>query len=160
MDSSYGVKAMAAPAEFLNNVDKSSFGHDGYSRRVAKPWGYELIFTSETSAYTFKLMHINAGKRQSLQVHDAKTETYLVRNGRAAILIENSKGEMEQIELESNHGYTTQVGQRHRLIGLTDTDILEASTPENGTTWRLEDDFARPDETEELRAAPNRGWKA
>jgi hypothetical protein len=110
---------MAAPAEFLNNVDKSSFGHDGYSRRVAKPWGYELIFTSETSAYTFKLMHINAGKRQSLQV-----------------------------------------GQRHRLIGLTDTDILEASTPENGTTWRLEDDFARPDETEELRAAPNRGWKA
>jgi hypothetical protein len=33
------------------------------------------------------------------------------------------------------------------LIGITDCDIIEASTPELGTTWRLEDDFARPDET-------------
>jgi hypothetical protein len=36
-------------------------------------------------------------------------------------------------------------------VGITDCDILEVSTPEIGTTFRLEDDFKRPDETEELR---------
>jgi hypothetical protein len=29
--------------------------------------------------------------------------------------------------------------------------VFEASTPEKGTTYRLEDDFARPDETDERR---------
>ena len=32
--------------------------------------------------------------------------------------------------------------------------MLEVSTPEIGTTYRLEDDYARPDETEAVRTAP------
>jgi mannose-6-phosphate isomerase len=48
-------------------------------------------------------------------------------------------------------GYSTQVGQKHRLKAITDCDIIEVSTPEAGTTWRLEDDYARPDETPEQR---------
>ena len=47
-----------------------------------------------------------------------------------------------------------QIGQRHRLVGITDCDILEVSTPEIGTTHRLEDDYARPDETEAVRSSP------
>jgi hypothetical protein len=45
------------------------------------------------------------------------------------------------------------VRQRHRLCAAADEDatIFEASTPEAGTTLRLEDDYARADETEELR---------
>jgi hypothetical protein len=47
------------------------------------------------------------------------------------------------------------VGQRHRLCAAPDQDatIFEASTPEVGVTLRLEDDYARPDETEALRQA-------
>jgi len=56
-----------------------------------------------------------------------------------------------ETELQPGQGYSTQVGQKHRLIGITDTDIIEVSTPEAGTTWRLEDDYARPDETPEQR---------
>jgi hypothetical protein len=37
------------------------------------------------------------------------------------------------------------------LVGITDCDIIEVSTPEQGTTWRLEDDYARPDETPQQR---------
>ena len=55
-------------------------------------------------------------------------------------------------ELEEGKGYSTSVGQKHRLIGITDCDIIEVSTPEIGTTWRVEDDYSRPDETEEQRA--------
>ncbi len=39
----------------------------------------------------------------------------------------------------------------HRLIAMEDSKILEVSTPELGTTFRLEDDYKRSDETEEMR---------
>lgn len=150
---------MAEADEFLESVDKSNFRTDGFVKRVSKPWGYELHLAQDGGAYMMKIIHINEGCRLSLQAHDAKAETYLIVKGRAAVLIEQSNGEMTQVELKPETGYTTQVGQRHRLIGLTDCDIVEASTPEIGTTWRLEDDYARPDETETMRADPNRGWK-
>jgi mannose-6-phosphate isomerase len=150
---------MAELDEFLKTIDKAAFTTEGFVKRVPKPWGYELLFVADGGPYMVKIMHIEAGKRQSLQVHDGKSETYVMASGRAAVLIENAAGEMVQVELEPGKGYTTKLGQKHRLLGLTDCDILEASTPEDGTTWRLEDDYARPDETEELREEPNRGWK-
>ena len=50
------------------------------------------------------------------------------------------------------------IGQRHRLAGITDCDVVEASTPEIGITERLEDDYKRPDETEDMRKLKDRGW--
>lgn len=144
--------------EFLKTVDKSKFNLESYVKRVEKPWGYELIFTPEELPYTGKVMHINAGKRQSLQIHDVKQETYLLYSGKGGVIIENSNGEMENVEFEPNKGYTCAVGQKHRLFAITDCDILEFSTPETGTTYRLEDDFNRGNETEEVRKDPNRGW--
>ncbi|MDB5179236.1 MAG: cupin protein [Patescibacteria group bacterium] len=141
-------------------MPNTNFSTESYVKRIEKPWGYELHLAPPASPYTAKIMHINAGTRQSLQVHDEKTETYLIMKGRANVLIEDSEGKMIEIELKPETGYTTKVGQKHRLIGVTDCDIAEFSTPETGTTWRLEDDYSRPDETEELRNSPGRGWKA
>ena len=103
-------------------------------------------------------MHLNAGTKQSLQIHDKKIETYYLGSGRGGVIIENAQGEMKKIEFEKNKGYTTQVGQKHRIFSITECDVLEFSTPERGTTYRLEDDYSRPDETDELRKDPNRGW--
>lgn len=133
------------------DVDKSKFTNDGYVKRVEKPWGYELHYVQEDKPYMGKLMHINAGCRQSMQLHDAKQETYLLSKGRAKVIWENNKGELIETELEEGKGFTTLLGQRHRLCGITDCDIIEFSTPEKGTTWRLEDDYSRPDETPEQR---------
>lgn len=144
---------------FLETVDKASFTNDSYVKRVEKPWGYELIFTHEGLPYTGKLMHMSAGTRQSLQIHDKKVETYYLGSGRGGVIIENANGEMEEIEFEKDKGYTTKVGQKHRIYAITDCDVLEFSTPEAGTTYRLEDDYSRPSETEEMRKEPNRGWK-
>ncbi len=141
-----------------NQFDKSKFSNSPYVKKVEKPWGYELIFTPEDLPYTGKIMHLNAGTRQSLQIHDKKQETYFLASGKAGVIIENTKGEMETIEFEQGKGYTTMVGQKHRIFGITDADVWEVSTPEIGTTYRLEDDYKRPDETEELRKDPNRGW--
>ncbi len=145
--------------EFLKTVDKSKFSNIPFVKRVEKPWGYELIFTPEDLPFTGKLMHVKAGKRQSLQVHDKKVETYYLGSGRGGAIIENSNGELEKVEFEAGKGYTTQVGQKHRIFAITDCDVIEFSTPELGNTYRLEDDYARPTETEEMRKAPNRGWQ-
>lgn len=49
--------------------------------------------------------------------------------------------------------YTIKPFRRHRLIAVCDADVIEVSTPEIGTTYRLEDDYARLHETEESRTA-------
>lgn len=135
----------------LNSFDKSTFLTTPYIKRVEKPWGYELHFVPEGMPYMGKLMHINAGKRLSLQIHDKKQETYWLASGECNLIIENPQGELATIKLEKGKGYTTVPGQRHRHQAVTDCDVIEVSTPELGTTYRLEDDFARPDETEEQR---------
>ncbi|HSX06210.1 MAG TPA: cupin [Candidatus Saccharimonadia bacterium] len=131
--------------------DPKNFSIEPYAKRVEKPWGYELHLVPSDAPYMAKIMHVNAGCRQSLQVHDSKTETYTMLSGRAAVLIENSAGTMVQVEIEQGKGLSTKVGQKHRIIAITDCDVFEASTPESGTTWRLEDDYTRPNETPDQR---------
>lgn len=132
--------------------DPQVFATDPYAQRIEKPWGYELHWVPADRPYMGKIEHLNAGCRMSLQIHDQKQESWLLLNGQAKVIWENHKGELIETELEKGKGYSTQVGQKHRLVGITDCDILEVSTPEIGTTWRLEDDYARPHETEEQRA--------
>jgi mannose-6-phosphate isomerase-like protein (cupin superfamily) len=144
--------------DFLKDIDKSAFMTKPYQRRVEKPWGYELHLAADDAPYMMKIIHINEGARLSLQAHDQKTETWTVLKGQAGVIIENADGELVKIGLEPGQGYTSQIGQRHRLVGITDCDVVEASTQEIGVTLRLEDDYSRSDETEEMRAQPNRGW--
>jgi mannose-6-phosphate isomerase len=143
----------------LSKFDKKKFTTKPYVKRVEKPWGYEIHWVPEGMPYMGKVLHIDAGRRLSMQVHDQKQETYWLLNGECNLILENEKGELETVKLVKGMGYTTQIGQRHRHQAVTDCDIIEASTPELGTTWRLEDDYSRPNETEELRKDPNRGWK-
>lgn len=141
-----------------NKFDKSTFDTPPFTKRVEKPWGYELIFTPDDLPYTGKIMHVKAGTRQSLQVHDTKQETYYLASGRAGVIIEDSNGEMHEVEFELGKGYTTQVGQKHRIYAIEDSDVWEVSTPEVGVTYRLEDDYNRDHETDEVRKDKNRGW--
>jgi mannose-6-phosphate isomerase len=120
-------------------------------RRIEKPWGWEILW-AETDHYCGKLLHIHAGKRLSLQYHDEKLETQCLLSGRAVLVLEDETGTLREIEMESGKGYTIRPFQRHRLIAITDAEIAEVSTRETGTTFRVEDDYGRPHETEELRA--------
>lgn len=135
----------------LNNLDKNSFNNSPFVKKIEKPWGYEIHWVPENKPYMGKVLHINEGKRLSLQVHDKKQESWFILSGRAKVVWDNDQGELIETELEEGKGYSCQIGQRHRLAGITDCDVLEVSTPEIGTTYRLEDDYKRPDETEELR---------
>lgn len=144
----------------MPSFDKSKFSTQGYVKRVEKPWGYELHFVPDDKPYMGKVEHIKAGARLSLQVHDQKQESWFLMNGRGKVVWEDEKGELVETELEPGQGYSLAIGQKHRLVGITDCDIIEVSTPEIGTTYRLEDDFNRPDETPEVRKKERAGVDA
>ena len=136
----------------------------GYVRRVDKPWGFELHLAPDDSPYMVKILHVNAGARLSLQRHlpgrtsPGKLETWVLHAGRAKVIWEDADGRLAETELEAGKGYTAPAGLRHRLVGITDCGILEASPPEgDGITERLEDDYHRSDETAEIRSQAGRG---
>ncbi|MEO5627526.1 MAG: cupin [Candidatus Saccharimonadales bacterium] len=133
------------------NYDPKNFNNDAYAKKITKPWGYEVHWVPDSAPYMGKLLHINKGARLSLQVHDAKQESWFIANGKALVIWEDNQGKLVETELLPGNGYSTQLGQKHRLVGVTDCDIIEVSTPEKGTTWRLDDDYARPDETPDQR---------
>ena len=138
----------------LPTFDPSRFSLEALARRVDKPWGYEILLSPPQAPFTAKLICVRAGKRLSLQIHDAKEETQTLVAGRGILVLEGADGALHDIEMTPGVGYHVAIGQRHRLCAPKDADALvyEASTPEIGTTYRLEDDYARPDETEALRS--------
>lgn len=130
-----------------------------FSQCYEKPWGSEWHWTPPSLPFVGKVLHINAGHRLSLQRHDDKVETWLLIRGRASVLWDDEDGNLVEVELEPGRGYTCASGQRHRLIGISDSEIVEVSTPERGTTWRLEDDYDRPHETPDQRLFERTGLK-
>jgi mannose-6-phosphate isomerase len=139
----------------MAEFDSRTFSVAPHAQRVEKPWGYEILLSPPDAPYTSKLIHVRAGKRLSMQLHDLKVETQTLVFGRAVLVLEGGDGELQEIEMQPGVGYHVAVGQRHRLCAGSDQDatIFEASTPEVGVTLRLEDDYARPDETEQQRQA-------
>lgn len=135
----------------LSRFDRSTFTNVPHEQIVKKPWGREVILTPPGLPYTGKVLHINAGYRLSLQVHDKKIETVTLVSGKADLLIDDKDGEIQQVQMDPFKGYTIQPGQKHRVEALTDAMIFEVSTAEKGTTYRLEDDYSRGDETEAIR---------
>ena len=127
-------------------------------RVITKPWGQEIIYTPENLKYTFKQIKINDGARLSLQSHDEKVETFVLIEGEADLIIGQDVEHLDTIHMEIKKGYNIPVGIVHRMVGVQNAIILEASTPETGTTFRYQDDYQRPDETEQIRQLNNRGW--
>jgi len=129
------------------------------SQKIIKPWGEENIYTPTDSTYTFKQIKINDGSRLSLQSHTDKTETFLLISGQADLVVGPDINQLQTISLKINQSYNISIGTVHRLVGVKDAIILEASTPETGTTIRYQDDYKRPDETDKIRNETNRGWQ-
>src|ERR687896_2203043 len=139
----------------MRSFDTAQFSLQPNAQRIQKPWGYEVLLSPRDAPYAAKLIHVYAGRRLSLQLHDAKVETQTLVAGRGVLVLEGDDGQLHDVAMQPGVGYHVAVGQRHRLCAAPDSDatVFEASTPEVGVTLRLEDDYARPDETEQLRRA-------
>lgn len=115
----------------------------GFSpRRVEKPWGWELIW-AETEQYVGKLLFIRAGEALSLQYHELKDESWLVREGRARLELGEVGGELEAVEIEPGDAFRYRSGTVHRVTAVEDTLVLEVSTPHLDDIVRLDDRYGR-----------------
>ncbi len=131
--------------------DTTKFKTTPFVMKVEKPWGFELIFSDGTAQITSKILHINSDKRISLQYHDVKEEIITLVSGDSILHIENNLGEVVKVNMELNKGYVILPFQIHRLEAVTESEFFESSTVENGSTYRIEDDYNRGIETEEDR---------
>jgi mannose-6-phosphate isomerase len=110
-------------------------------RRVEKPWGYELIW-AETDRYVGKVLHITKGQRLSRQYHLKKDETFLIQSGEMDLEI--GKGaDIETLRMKPNDSYHCRPNTIHRMVAVTDVDVIEVSTPELDDVVRLEDAYGR-----------------
>jgi mannose-6-phosphate isomerase len=113
------------------------------SRRVDKPWGYELIWAL-TEAYCGKVLFVKAGHSLSLQYHVEKDESWLVQSGRAKVELGTTEdAELTEAILEQGDTLHYSPGTVHRVTAIEDTTILEVSTPHLDDVVRIEDAYGR-----------------
>jgi mannose-6-phosphate isomerase len=113
------------------------------SRRVDKPWGYELIWAL-SDAYCGKVLFVTAGHSLSLQYHVQKEESWLVQSGRAKVELGTTADEsLTEAILEPGSTLHFPPGTVHRVTAIEDTTILEVSTPHLDDVVRIEDAYGR-----------------
>jgi mannose-6-phosphate isomerase-like protein (cupin superfamily) len=129
------------------SVDSPNFeGLDRWafaSRRVEKPWGFELIW-AEADGYVGKLLFVRAGHSLSLQFHREKDESWYVESGRAELELGDAGERLLNTEvITAGACFHFGPGTVHRVRAIADTTIIEVSTPHLDDVVRLEDDYGR-----------------
>jgi len=109
---------------------------------VPKPWGHELVW-ARTDRYVGKILHIKAGEALSLQYHRIKDETLMVLSGEMQLVYFEDGAEPRARVLGPQEPFHVHPGLRHRMIAVTDVDVLEVSTPELDDVVRLDDRYGR-----------------
>ena len=115
-------------------------------RRVEKPWGHELIW-AETDAYVGKILHVKAGEALSVQMHEIKDETLHLLSGEIELWAGPSPEEMVNVHLGPGESFRVIPHTVHKIVGVTDADVLEASTPHLDDVVRFKDLYGRAPET-------------
>ena len=113
------------------------------TRRVTKPWGHELIW-AESEFYVGKILHVRAGHSISLQYHEIKHESWLIRSGSAIVELAARVGdELEQIDAQPGDTFSFPPGTVHRITAVENVDVFEVSTPHLDDVVRIEDLYGR-----------------
>ncbi|HKJ01776.1 MAG TPA: cupin domain-containing protein [Longimicrobiales bacterium] len=111
-------------------------------RRVGKPWGHELIW-AETDLYVGKILHVNAGEALSVQMHEVKDETLFLLSGEIELWVGPSPEELVDVRLGPGESFRVVPRTVHRIVAITDADVLEASTPHLQDVVRFQDRYGR-----------------
>jgi mannose-6-phosphate isomerase-like protein (cupin superfamily) len=111
-------------------------------RRIDKPWGHETIW-ADTDRYVGKILHIREGHALSLQYHEVKDETICVLKGEMRLVVGPSAEALEDVVMGPGEARRIRPGTIHRMVAVSDCDVLEASTPHLDDVVRLEDRYGR-----------------
>ena len=128
----------------MSGVDVGSLGPwAAETRRVEKPWGYELIW-AVTDIYVGKVLFVKAGESLSLQFHRQKEESWYIESGRARLELGDVGQEaLDEEIITTGACFHYRPGTVHRITAIEDTTILEVSRPHLDDVVRLEDKYGR-----------------
>lgn len=110
--------------------------------RTDRPWGYYVIL-GNSSVFQVKIIHVNAGKRLSLQSHKYRAEHWFIVSGNATV----QKGD-QAFELNCGDSIDISQGEIHRISAPIENDVefIEVQTGtsfDEGDIERIDDDFGR-----------------
>jgi mannose-6-phosphate isomerase len=111
------------------------------TRKVPKPWGYELIW-GHTDRYVGKILHIKAGESLSLQYHEKKEETLHLLSGLVDLTLRKDEEE-RLVRMKPGDTYHIPPLLIHRMQAVEDADIVEVSTTELDDVVRIDDRYGR-----------------
>jgi mannose-6-phosphate isomerase len=138
------VAAATAGGMSLDSPNYGSLDRFAFeSRRIEKPWGWELIW-ADTDEYVGKILFVRAGESLSLQFHREKDESWYVESGRARLELGDVGQEaLDEEVVAAAACFRFRPGTVHRVTALEDTTIVEVSTPHLDDVVRLEDRYGR-----------------
>ena len=123
--------------------------------KIDKPWGHEIIWakSSGENGYVGKILFIKAGHRLSLQYHEIKEETILVKSGILYLetfgtseeyFDKDSKANRRLLKLNPGETFHVKPLTTHRFIANeSNVELIEVSTDHLDDVVRLEDDYSR-----------------
>ena len=103
-----------------------------------RPWGSYTIL-AEGEGYKVKKIVVKPGQKLSLQLHHYRSEHWTVVSGVATIKVDD-----KVMECQANEGTYIPIGSRHRLMNLTDKEVIIIEV-QNGK-YLGEDDIERFDD--------------
>ena len=129
--------------EHKDKIDSNkSHELDVSSYKIEKPWGHE-VWLELNEHYAYKIIHMKAGNRSSLQSHEKKVETNFVIEGEAEVILEKEDGTIESRVYKAGEGWCVPVNRKHRVCAITDYTALECSTAHLNDCIRHQDDTNR-----------------
>ena len=87
------------------------------SEIINKPWGYFQILDSQ-AGYQTKKLFVRAFSKLSLQSHKHRSEHWVVTKGKATVIIDENK-----YDLDINESIYIPIESKHRLENNTDNDL-------------------------------------
>lgn len=105
---------------------------------VDKPWGWEKIIHVQERRLYIKLIHIDEGKRVSLQSHPEGIEVIFILEGDGTV---EGTPDAENGQPRPSPGYFVDQNQIHRSVG--PVTLLEFTTAGPDDIVRHEDDHGR-----------------
>ena len=135
------------------------------TKKVTKPWGYELwIASNDTgSKFAMKEIFISSGYKTSYQFHEHKEECAIILAGEGTLFLSEKKidinkfksGQYKESELKDiiknlqsfqiSKGSTMQIMPLyvHSILAVTDIKLIESSTLDLDDVFRLFDETGR-----------------
>lgn len=97
--------------------------------KATRNWGEEYLILFAPKYYTLKILKINSGHKGGLQSHHLKFETGIVLSGEVKIKKGQNLKNLKETILNKGDLFTFEPGIVHQEEAITDTFILEISSP-------------------------------